>query len=492
MERATQAAVWFLQCGGPAEDEKFTVLCGGHSNFGGSVETGRRLLDVRFMNRVKPYLDKGKMNDDGGASNDIGSVLVGAGSTAGRAVAFTYVTDEKFPSSVAFLPVGQRPSVGISGLTLGGGFGFLTRFAGLTCDRLKSLTAIVPTTPEGRPQNITKDNEYSDLFWASCGGGGGNFAVITDFEFNAVQIWCDPSNTKPGCNVLQIEMILPASVDVVSFYQDWSMSISTRITANMEVYNTTHVMIVGIFLGNTTLWDDAVDRSLATETTPISSIALKKSIHMKDIAEATVDLTGWTPGGSPLDLLRSFYEKRSYFIYKSYWLFEPLPEEAIKILVEESMVYPIEDDGDTFVIFEYQSVGGDPGADDLDDDGAYPYWSPQNKFASVPPKDTAFPHRGARHCLMFKAQSFDEASANEVVQEMERVYQKIAPFVKGGASYYNHIDPTLPIETPYFKNGVELNPGVTEDDKDYWVDRFREIRAKYNPLGMMVNTQALD
>jgi hypothetical protein len=188
------------------------------------------------MNRVKPYLDNGKMNDDGGASNDIGSVLVGAGSTAGRAVAFTYATGEKFPSSVAFLPVGQRPSIGISGLTLGGRFGFLTRFAGLLCDRLKSLTAIVPTTPKGRPQNITEDNEYSDLFWASCGGGGGNFAVLTDFEFNAVQIWCDPSNTKPGCNVLQIEMILPASVDVVTSYFKNGVELNPGVTEDDKDY----------------------------------------------------------------------------------------------------------------------------------------------------------------------------------------------------------------------------------------------------------------
>ncbi|MGK3734724.1 MAG: hypothetical protein ACI90V_001563 [Bacillariaceae sp.] len=50
---------------------------------------------------------------------------------------------------------------------------------------------------------------------------------------------------------------------------------------------------------------------------------------------------------------------------------------------------------------------------------------------------------------------------------------------------------SVDVVTSYFKNGVELNPGVTEDDKDYWVDRFREIRAKYNPLGMMVNTQGV-
>jgi len=75
---------------------------------------------------------------------------------------------------------------------------------------------------------------------------------------------------------------------------------------------------------------------------------------------------------------------------------------------------------------------------------------------------------------------------------MEAVYDRIAPFVKGQASYYNYIDPNLPIETPYFQNGVELNPGVLDTDKEYWIDRLREVKSRYNPKGMLSNPLGFD
>ena len=77
--------------------------------------------------------------------------------------------------------------------------------------------------------------------------------------------------------------------------------------------------------------------------------------------------------------------------------------------------------------------------------------------------------------------------ATRLLTQMERVYDRIAPFVKGKASYYNYVDPNLPLEIPYFQNGVELNPGITDADKNYWIDRLREIKSKYNPLDMLGN-----
>lgn len=141
------------------------------------------------------------------------------------------------------------------------------------------------------------------------------------------------------------------------------------------------------------------------------------------------------------------------------------------------------------VSFEFQALGGDPGKPDEDDD-IYPYLSPKNMFASVSPKDTAFPHRGAHHCLILRTDVKMLVSgglATRLLDNMESIYEKIAPFVKGKASYYNYIDPNLPLETPYFQNGVELNPGITEGDKEYWVGRLREVKRKYNPNDMLSN-----
>lgn len=131
--------------------------CGGHSYAGYSTTSRGVVVDVSSMNRVHVH--------DGIATVGAGARLIDVYSG--------------LASLGLTIPAGSCPTVGISGLALGGGVGYAGRKFGLTCDNLVGLSIV---TADGKLRECSQ-HENGDLFWASRGGGGGNFGIATSFRF---------------------------------------------------------------------------------------------------------------------------------------------------------------------------------------------------------------------------------------------------------------------------------------------------------------------
>ena len=116
-------------------------------------------------------------------------------------------------------PVGINSTTGIAGLTLGGGFGWLTRKYGMTIDNLASADLV---TADGKQRRLSTQ-EHPDLFWA-IRGGGGNFGVVTRFEFALHPV---------GPDIVAGLLIFPfeQAADVLRGYRDYVTSAPEELNA---------------------------------------------------------------------------------------------------------------------------------------------------------------------------------------------------------------------------------------------------------------------
>jgi FAD/FMN-containing dehydrogenase len=137
----------------------FSVRGAGHNIAGSGLCEGGLTIDLSRMRSVD-------------VDTDSRTARVEPGATLGDVDAAT------LPHGLA-VPVGINSTTGIAGLTLGGGFGWLSRKYGLTIDSLRSADVI---TADGR-RLTASESENPDLFWG-LRGGGGNFGVVTSFEFD--------------------------------------------------------------------------------------------------------------------------------------------------------------------------------------------------------------------------------------------------------------------------------------------------------------------
>ena len=173
---------------------------GGHCFAGRSSTTGI-VIDVSGMNEV--------------AVSD-GTVTVGAGAR----LADVY---DALAADDRTIAAGCGPTVGIAGLTLGGGLGILGRSHGLTADQLVAARAVFA---DGSIVDCD-EHRHEDLFWALQGAGGGQFAAVTQLVLR----------TLPAPDATGFHLVWPWSVcaAVVGAWQAWAPDASNAIAASLLV-----------------------------------------------------------------------------------------------------------------------------------------------------------------------------------------------------------------------------------------------------------------
>jgi FAD binding domain/Berberine and berberine like len=172
-----------------AHDAPLAVRGGGHNGAGLGVVDDGVVVDLAAMNDV--IVDP-----------DAGTVRVGGGATWGE-------VDGVTAEHGVVVPSGIISTTGVGGLTLGGGLGHLSRGFGLTIDNLLGADVVLA---DGSQVHASAD-DHPDLFWA-LRGGGGNFGVVTSFEFRSNPL---PATVMAGPTFWPIEQI----PEVMRFYREF-------------------------------------------------------------------------------------------------------------------------------------------------------------------------------------------------------------------------------------------------------------------------------
>jgi hypothetical protein len=170
-------------------DSEIAVRGGGHNGGGSGVVDNGVVIDLSALNSIEI---------DASAQR----AVVGGGCTWGD-------VDRATTEHGVVIPSGIISTTGVGGLTLGGGLGYLTRHCGLTIDNLIAADLVLADGSRAR----ASASERPDLFWA-LRGGGGNFGVVTSFEFRTHPL---PATVLAGPTFWPIEQ-LP---EVMRFYREF-------------------------------------------------------------------------------------------------------------------------------------------------------------------------------------------------------------------------------------------------------------------------------
>ncbi|MGH9029339.1 MAG: FAD-binding oxidoreductase, partial [Acidimicrobiales bacterium] len=185
------------------------------------------------------------------------SVSVDAASSTASVGAGARLIDlyDTVSASGFLLPGGSCPTVGVSGLALGGGIGVLGRNYGLTCDNIAALEIV---TADGRVLDCGP-GRHDDLYWACRGGGGGNFGVVTSFSFDVHPI--------PEISLFTLTWPWSEAAQVLGSWQQWIQSAPDAIWSNCQLLSAgtsgPEVRVTGVFCGGSSTLSDVLRPLLA-------------------------------------------------------------------------------------------------------------------------------------------------------------------------------------------------------------------------------------
>jgi FAD/FMN-containing dehydrogenase len=349
---------------------------GGHSYAGYSTLDNGVVLDLRRLNWV---------NYDKSA----GTATVGAGAQ------LIDIYSELAKNGVT-IPGGSCPSVGVAGVTLGGGFGLASRHLGLTLDSLLSVKIV---TADGAFRTVDESSD-ADLMWALRGGGGGNFGIVTEFVFK----------THPMPNTATFfEVIWPWSSanEAIAAWQSWAPHTTDTVTSILHLESAgPDIKANGQYLGPS---GDIPGLVQPLRDVPGASLASNVEKPYLDLQLLLAGCDGRTVaachtiGAGPRGTM-----EREAFNAKSDYVATPLPNEG-----RAAMIAATEAPGSGALLCD--AYGG--------------------AISRVAPTATAFVHRQPLFCIQYYG---DGSTADWI----DQAHTKLHPFVTGGA-YQNYIDPTL-------------------------------------------------
>jgi FAD/FMN-containing dehydrogenase len=347
---------------GRANDLLIAVRGGGHSYSGQSVCDGGLMIDLSSMRAVR-------------VDPKARAAHVGGGGLLGE-------LDRETQVHGLATPAGRISHTGAAGLTLGGGFGRLTRRFGMSCDNLRGADVV---TADGRIVRADAQ-ENADLLWG-LRGGGGNFGVVTSLEYQLHAV-------EPLMYGGVTAWSLPNARKVLRFYADYYQTMPDELFIDVALTTLPRlgpaVLLAISYSGPVKRATEVLEPLQALGTPILDTLRPVSYVVLQSENDA-----GSQPG-------RGNYE-RSGFITR-------LNPELIEVAVSrmESPRPP-----GTRIIFT-----GDGG-------GA---------MAKVAPNATAFWNRDARHAAIVQAQwndPRDRASAETHLQWARETFELLAPMTKG-------------------------------------------------------------